>query len=230
MLKRTLFGLSLAALATTTFSEGDIGCPFVLELCDGYYVGVGIGVANLNLNTTITGSILNSNRFGYTGVATDLHGGYSWNFKDIWNIGLEGFFNYMDIDTGISSANNTANASYKTNWIIGAKLLPALQFSASTRIFGALGLAWTYAKFYSSPLAQTTAGVAASYVKTAPGIVLGAGIDTAVNNALSVRGEYDYVAASHWGVGATANGNTINYSFKRHTNVAIMSLNYHMCC
>ena len=228
MVQKLICAVLMSLLSPLLLAEGHLPYSRETILCDGYYVGVGVGVANLSNYTTLTGLTHSTERYGAIGFAAALQGGYSWNFGEYYNIGLEGFFNYTNIDTRILVATPSSTARYKTNYTIGMKLLPALQFTASTRIFAVVGFGWTWRKFYTSSASQSLANASASYVNTAASLVLGAGINTAVTDSISIRGEYDYIRPSNWGFNA-AGTSTINAGFKESTNIAILSLNYNFC-
>jgi len=158
----------------------------------GFYVGANAGGA-------VGGDIQLQDSFGHE--RTSIGGynvggtiGYNYQFHPNWVVGIEGDIGYADIQARTSSsfAGLTSNAKAGIDGYFGT-IRGRIGYAQGPWLFYATG-GWAFAQGHAS--ATDTSGVlgyTASASRDLSGYAVGGGVEYAVNQNLSLKGEYLYV-------------------------------------
>lgn len=210
-------GVSVAALllaSTAGFAAGNYKgenykgeampapCPVEKPLKDGFYVGAQVGydsyraVKNTTASTT-TLTTSGSTAIAATGWAGGLFAGYGQYFQDAYYLAAEILVN----TSGANQSNNgttttggvtvTSNNKFSANNGYGIRLLPGIKLNNSSLLYIPLGWMATSLKGTTSVTDGTTTA-STSKSNTSGAFVFGLGIETAVYENFSIRGEYNH--------------------------------------
>lgn len=174
--------------------------------------------------------------------------GYNWQFNNVV-LGLEADFNAMNLDnsataTGLTTPgfptwSNTVQTSINTDWLLTAR--PRIGYAwNNVLIYATGGLAVTELKLSQSQVNKFPAGTTTQWVEsvssnvTKAGWTVGGGLEYALSNNWSIKGEYLYANFGHETVsGTTINtggfalgGQTFTHTFNLHVNIARAGINY----
>lgn len=217
----SLWMASSIAFAGTMSDVRPIGFP------DGFYAGLGIGAQSLDFRTTVQSLALHVEHFGQSNVLGDVFVGYNRNLNSWFNLGLEVFYTFYDINTTLSGGNLSAASVYKTNNNYGLKLMPAVNLGQNARWFIDVGAVGGNFQYNTSVLAREF-GSPSRYSKTLAGLMLGVGTDVAITSHLSIRGEYQNISYNRWNISTPLVGGLVaNTRFQNTENEFITSLIYH---
>jgi len=171
----------------------------------GAYVGANIGAnwANIGLPSGITGNSGNS-----TALAGGLQAGYLWQAGQIV-YGLEGDVDYNGNSRSFSYVNgNTYSEREKLDWSFGARGRLGYAFD---RFLPFVSGGITFANL-NSRLTNVTTGASDSNSRLRTGYQLGAGLEYAVTNNWTVRGEYIFSDYGRYTVNYGNNGVALRHN------------------
>lgn len=223
MQKSIAFLFYLASSATYALSDLS---PALTS--DHFYVGLGIGSEALDFKTSVTG-ITSTQRehFGQSDLLGNVVLGYNHNMNPWFNLGLDVFYSFYNITTTLTEGNSFGSSVYKTNGNYGIKFMPAINLKQYARLFLDIGVTGGHFIFNTSALARQL-GAPSSYSTNLAGLMLGGGIEVALTQHLSVRGEYQNISFKPWNISTTlTRGQIINTHFQNTENQFIASLIYH---
>jgi opacity protein-like surface antigen len=233
---------STAGFATNYKGEGNYKgevapapCPQPLYLKDGFYVGVNALYDNYRTRVTRsfvlgTSSGSSTNVVASNGWGGGAFAGYGMYFNNLYYLAGEIFVDGSSASQAISSTSTaigaggvTNNANFKASasasW--GVSVLPGLKLNDSS--LGYIRLGYEGARLRGQQFGSTTsAGGLSSYgssSKWLSGFNYGVGLETAVYQNVSVRGEFN-----HTGYGSTSAGGA---SFSPTDNQYTLGLIYH---
>lgn len=175
-------------------------CPSVKALHDGFYLGVAGGYDSYRVrrstNLTFGGLTITGNpAVSTTGFVGGLFAGYGQAFENLYYLGGEIFVNDSDANVSSSRSNTTATSVYSTSVNVrtsyGLALLPGVMVNDSSLLYLRLGYNWANIKGNETFTVGATS-TSASKSSTRGGYNVGLGIETAVYQNFSVRGEYSY--------------------------------------
>ena len=196
-------------------------------LPDGFYAGVGLGSISLDYKTRVTGIIPQSEHFGHSGALGDVFLGYNRDLSFWFNLGLEVFYSFYDLDNTLSGGNSNFSSIYQTNDNYGIKLMPAVNLRNNARIFADVGATTGQFEFEPSIIARKF-GSPSSYSKSLLGVMLGVGTDVALTNNFSFRGEYQNISYNHWNISTPlTTRQMVKTQFLNNENQFIASFIYH---
>lgn len=205
-------------------------CPPVLMLHDGFYLGVGVGYDSYRVHssvdstlnslplssTSLLGSSAASHNLSATGWMGGIFAGYGRYFD--W------FYLAAEINASTSNADSTSSftstdftdgdtdsgyVKVEARTSYGIALLPGIRLNDSSLLYVRLGYLRTNFKANASftdvdGAGVTNASLAGSSNEWRNGFNYGVGIETAIAEDVSVRGEYTHT---------TFNSKTVNASF-----------------
>jgi opacity protein-like surface antigen len=214
---------------------------FAYQLHDGLYLGgqVGFGFARVTQRNNLF-DIDNKVNAGYTVAATGVVGGgfigYGINVIDYFYLGIEALGNASNVRgnnfynlTPVTDANNknliSQSVLIKSTW--GIDVVPGYKVTDYALLYGRLGIKW--ASFSSTQdaiiiiknISTNTNTPHRSTIK--PGFNFGLGMELAVANQLSIRGELTHTTYQSYDASSTKT----NISYKFHDNQAMVALIYH---
>lgn len=234
--KKFIISIILVAISSITLADGD--AQIVKQPCckGGFYIGLGISADAVkfknheNFVTTFSNPQLppffldQPIDLGGNGVDGQLFVGYGTVFENRYTLAAEAFGdlasakgiqNSAYIQPTIFSAITTA--SLRLNNTVGIALLPGFMLNDFTTFYGRIG--WAYSSFTRarSGLLPSVGegilvGIPVSTSKNTNGIQLGLGLNAAVNDSFSIRGEYNWESYNevNYHVTSTVNNQTIN--------------------
>lgn len=238
-------------------------CPTCLVLHDGFYLGVGVGYdsyrAHQSTNVDIDDPVLaleileNPLSFNHsaTGWMGGLFAGYGHYF-DMFYLGAELNANASNADTSFSrsvttfvgtpiQAFSSYNVNVKARTSYGVALLPGIKLNDSSLLYVRLGYLRSNFKIsenFTNPISIFVPPflVSGSSNKWVNGFNYGVGIETAIAEQVSIRGEFDHTqfnsrTISHTFVNQPFVGDvvTTSTSIKPSNNEFMLSLLYHFC-
>jgi outer membrane immunogenic protein len=179
-------------------------CPVEKALKDGFYVGAQVGYDSYRASNSYsyasgTFASNGSHTTNATGWAGGLFAGYGQYFQDAYYLAAEILVN----TSGASQSNNhsyttagvggSGNSKFSANTSYGIRVLPGIKLNTSTLLYIPLGYMSASLKGTTSTT-STTAGVSASSSKSqyTGGFVYGIGLETAIYENFSLRGEYNH--------------------------------------
>lgn len=219
-------GVSVAALllaSTAGFAAGNykgenykgeamaVPCPVEKPLKDGFYVGAQVGydsyraAESYNLaNGTLAAN--GSNTINATGWAGGLFAGYGQYFQDAYYLAGEILVN----TSGASQSNNgtftsagtsvATNNKFSANTSYGVRLLPGIKLNNSALLYIPLGYISTSLKGTQS-ISSGALGASGSKSQYSGAFVYGIGIETAIYENFSLRGEYTHTNNNSFSTG-----------------------------
>ena len=211
-------------------------CMSVLTLSDGFYVGLAGGYEAYNMrqsNSAATAGFASSTSQpvaaqGWVGGAL---AGYGKYLNDMYYLGGELFLNGSSasgsqnsttsvaaLGTVSSSARSSVGASY------GFMVLPGIKLSPSTLAYVRLG----YSRAYIKQQISVTGGQSAHNNNWSNGFAYGLGMESAVYQNWSVRGDYTYVSYSSIRSSTSAAGTSASTSVRPSDNQFLVSMIYHI--
>lgn len=201
--------LALAALLVSAspvlaadlgYSTAEPVAPVLPYSWTGFYVGAHAGAAFGNAKvSSIDGFRQGYNNAGFIG---GLHAGYNYQFENNWVVGLEGDLDYTSLSKtrhGIAAIGPFAT-SFKSEWQGSIRGRVGYAFDRFLPYLTA-GVAFADEKFRVS----VPAGIA-SHSTTRAGWTVGAGLEYAVDDHWSVRGEVRYSDFGKWRLRGTGGG------------------------
>lgn len=219
-------GVSVAALllaSTTGFAAGNYKgenfkgeamaapCPVEKPLKDGFYVGGQVGYDSYRAAESYTlsnGALAanGSNTINATGWVGGLFAGYGQYFQDAYYLAGEILVN----TSGASQSNNSTSTSaassvvatnkFSANTSYGVRLLPGIKLNNSALLYIPLG-------YMSASLKGTqtatdgTVSASGSKSQYSGAFVYGIGIETAIYENFSLRGEYTHTNNNSFSTG-----------------------------
>ncbi len=227
-------------------------CPPILVLHDGFYLGIGVGYDSYRVRQTLdetifdipTGAAVFSDSFSQASSATGWMGGIFAGYGryfDTFYLGLEINANASNADATASNSDSFGDSSYiklKARTSYGIALLPGLKVNDSTLLYVRLGYLRTNfrASFSETEVDFFTGGLdteSASSNKWRNGFQYGIGMETAVAEDISIRGEYTHTSFSSKTISGTVTdpifAEAINTSakFSLSNNEFMLSAIYH---
>ncbi|MCD6047283.1 MAG: hypothetical protein K0S08_930 [Gammaproteobacteria bacterium] len=181
MLKKSLLVGAIALAASS------------VALADGFYVGAGIGGTGFHdkVDNTLTVDGVtetSSSDHGNLGVLGGLLAGYTWNFANQFNLGVEGFANATSAKISHTSMDgDTTNVKARYNY--GVRLVPGYQVTPDTDVHAIVG--YVRGNFKAEATDADT-GASASKTQNLNGFQLGVGSGTNVAKNVVVRGDIIY--------------------------------------
>ena len=170
-------------------------CGTDQDLLDGFYVGVQGGYDNYRIRQSVTdgsGDSFNS-KISPTGFAGGLFVGFGQYFSDIMYFGAEAFGNWSGASTSWSAITPDENfhSTVKGQGNYGIHLIPGIKLN--NYALGYLRVGYNYARFYTSEYGNLGGiGYSAHKGSWKGGWAAGVGIEAAIYQNWSVRGEYTY--------------------------------------
>lgn len=154
----------------------------------GPYVGFSAGA--INNNYKFSNSTETSNTPSSLGALANIFAGYGATLTQTIYLGGEVFAN---MGTGeahdLTIVTDSTTLKVKNKYSYGVSIIPGLMVSDQTMIFARMGVVKTH--FNTK---QTSTTTTATNETSAMGGQLGLGVETALNQNLSVRAEYDYTS------------------------------------
>lgn len=218
--------LTAAAVVATQVQAADIQVPTNLGTnsnssdlnWEGFYVGGKLGwgggyehdnlrpTASTGTSTTPTSSPVVADNFHLGGIVGGIYAGHNWQSNNVV-IGIEGELDGLDLTGSHSFSTNgvTGTLSMKSNFQGFAKVRAGyLVNSALFYLTAGVGFANATLRATGS---GAFSGINASDSGVSPGAMIGAGIEYALDNKWSLRGEVDYARfGSHtYNLGSTYN-------------------------
>lgn len=208
-------------------------CVQPLALHDGFYLGAQVGYDSYSVGAS-NGPVVNGTTFSRSsdiaanGFAGGIFGGYGMYWNNFYYLGGELFVNGSGASDNITSTQTNASlttsssAKSSTGWSWGVSVLPGLKVNDSTLAYVRLGYSQARIK------GQVTYNSAGTIVSNTNGynsqgaFQYGVGLETAVYQNVSVRGEY-----SHANYGSFTTNNTTNTKFSPSNNQFMAALIYH---
>lgn len=224
MQKTIIYSLCLVSSMTYAGEMSNTSSPL---LADGFYAGIGVGSQSLDFKATVSRISPQIEHYGQSKVLGDVFVGYNHDLRPLFNVGLEAFYTFYDINTRLTAGNPSASSAYQANYNYGIKLMPAVNVRQSARLFVDVGVTGGDFKYNTSVFARQ-AGSPSSYSKNLTGLLLGVGTDVAITNHLSIRGEYRNISYNDWNISSSLTGGlVVNTKFHNNANQFIASLIYH---
>ena len=199
MKKFLLAGAALAALASGA-QAADLGSRRVevpsaiiapVFSWTGFYIGANVGYSSSQFRYTTPTGINNAN-LTMGGVFGGIQGGYNWQFNSLV-LGVEA-------DIQANSANKrfpiTATTGFRDSVPMFGSVRARAGFAADRALFyvtGGLGYATLSTKFYDNVVAANNLSAST----TRAGYVVGGGLEYAITNNWTVKGEYLYYGFSN---------------------------------
>ena len=195
-------------------------CPVEKPLKDGFYVGAQVGYDSYKASEKVTGPAVgfNSSRVtNATGFAGGLFAGYGQYFQDAYYLAAEILVN----TSGASQSNSltdslgvNSNSKFSANTSYGVRLLPGIKLNNSSLLYIPLG-------YMSASLKGTTNLTSKSQYSGA--FVYGLGVETAIYENFSLRGEYTHTNNNSFS--STSSDQTVKWSPS--DNQVMLGLLYH---
>jgi opacity protein-like surface antigen len=188
---------------------------------DGFYVGAGIGGSNLNekLTAADVDNIYNdgASDMGKLGFLGSIFGGYTFNFSNQMNLGLEVFGNATNAKASDSDYQGTM--SMKQRYQYGIRALPGYQITQDSDLHAIVGFIRGNFRLTDSGLVQS--GVDSTF--NANGYELGFGAGTNVAKNINVRADVIYNGYQTKTVNTTAGD---SYKNQLHSWDGLLSVAY----
>lgn len=166
------------------------------SLHDGFYVGLAGGYDSYRVrrSTSLPGGTFTENPVtNPAGWVGGLFAGYGQSFQNLYYLGGELFVNDSNASAGSTATSvvGTYKSKFEVNTSYGLALLPGLKVNDSSLFYLRVGYNWANLK---GKEIATIAGVstAASKSNTQGGFNYGLGIETAIYENLSLRGEFTH--------------------------------------
>ena len=223
MKTRSLGTVSLLALSVTgAYADGAIDWT-------GPYAGLNAGVAILDGDTSyvspgFTGGSLDLSDAGFTGGGTL---GYNWQ-HDTWVFGIEGDFNFLDVDdtTGLFNVKGTGSLRADYDWFATVRARAGMAWGNSL-FYATGGVAFIESELrLNSALVAGTATVKDTDVLT--GFAIGGGIEHSFSQQWSAKAEYLYMNFESQSV-SLAGPPSASARFEPELHVVRAGINYHFC-
>jgi len=207
-------------------------CPVEKALKDGFYAGIQVGYDSYRavnsysvVDTTGVLKANGSNAMNATGWAGGLFAGYGQYFQDAYYLAAEILVNTSGASQSnnntitLSGAGGTINSKFSANTSYGIRVLPGIKLNTSSLLYIPLG--YMSASLKGTANATSTTGLAANSSKSSyqGGFVYGIGIETAIYENFSLRGEY-----THTNYNSISNG---GIKWSPYDNQVMLGLLYH---
>jgi outer membrane immunogenic protein len=178
-------------------------CSVEKALKDGFYVGAQVGYdsyrvsQNYNLSAPGFSSSGNSSN-NATGFVGGLFAGYGQSFQDAFYLAGEVLVNTSganqsnSVVTSDASGSLTSNSKFSVNTSYAARFLPGIKLNNSSLFYVPLGYISTSLKGQRSIISSNGNSATSRKSKYSGGFVYGLGMETAVNENFSLRGEYTH--------------------------------------
>jgi len=227
-------------------------CPPILVLHDGFYLGLGVGYDSYRVRQTFeettfdfpTGVPLYSETSSHSSSATGWMGGIFAGYGryfDTFYLGLEINANTSNADSTFSYSNSFGDAAsmkLRARTSYGIALLPGLKVNDSSLLYVRLCYLRTNfrASFSETEVDFLTGGLVTdseSSSKWRNGFQAGVGIETAVAEDVSIRGEFTHTSFSSKTISGTVvdpvlgDTTTASAKFSLSNNEFMLSAIYH---
>lgn len=168
---------------------------------------------NANLVADMTQDLTSTASFAVSGEESQFGGGlyfgYIWNVNSGFNIGFEGYYDFIDVTVSQSVLGNQP-LEEKINGIGGLRALPGFKITNNTQIY--LELGWAYvSQEFTNPNP-----VKSSLKENTSGFRYGAGLQTMIYDNISLRVYYSIIdelaeaSLSDTGIGKLTSTPTLN--------------------
>lgn len=234
-------------------------CPPILMLHDGFYLGVGVGYDSYRIHETLdtseteisTGVLEATSSASRTHAATGWMGGIFAGYGryfDTFYIGLEINANTSNADATSSFAtsdefgdNDSGNSKVEARSSYGIALLPGIKVNDSSLLYARLGYLRTNFKGSANfnnvdAIDATTSNYSVSTSRWRNGFQFGIGIETAVAEDISIRGEFTHTSYNTKTASATfvdpitgTDNVSLSDRFNLSNNEFMFSVLYHFC-
>jgi len=229
-------------------------CPPILMLHDGFYLGIGVGYDSYRVHSSndmialdpkavpvLVDFTSNSSADGSaTGWMGGIFGGYGRYF-DWFYLAAEINANTSNAKSSASYTNSlgdSASVTSKARGSYGIALLPGIKLNDSSLLYVRLGYLRTNFKSSASftnvdPLDSTVTSLNGSSNEWRNGFDYGVGIETAIAEDVSIRGEYTHTSFNSKTISGSftnaAGTETVSFSdkFNVSNNEFMLSLLYH---
>lgn len=206
--------------------KGEAPCPVVKNLHDGFYVGVGAGYDNYSVGTRTSFAFSGATVTGNPGVSAngwlgELFAGYGAYFSDMYYLGGEVFVATSGAQQTYSRGllNNYTN-KFTANNSYGIGILPGIKINDSSLLYVRLGYNWASLKGSDTLTVASGATTASSKSSTQSGFNYGLGLESAVYQNWSLRGEYTYTSYNSF-------TNALGTKWSPSDNQFVLGLIYH---
>jgi outer membrane immunogenic protein len=152
------------------------------DLKDGAYIrgGLGLGSASHDINVANGSAVFNDQ--GSEGGLIELGGGYDWTLANGMRLGIGADLWSSNIDTDLSTADFGFNTALAVESGIDVYVRAGTMLSPATLVYGLAGVSFANAKV------TTDTGLESS--ESTDGIVVGLGMETALNDDWSLTTEF----------------------------------------
>lgn len=233
MIKKILLTTSAALLLTATAQAADMARPVppvpmaerVATLWNGFYVGGHVGYAyhdgDMDAFTPFSETPNGNPGFGITGLANGrvmggLQAGYNYQMGNVV-LGIEATASLLQNEKWSNQNDPGTMFSSTVNW--DATLAPRLGYAFDrTLIFAKAGLAVAEFEY-----GHDRNGTIISGSSTRAGYVVGAGLEYALTQNISIKGEYDYM---DFGKGRTYMAEDVWVEPNRRIHTFLVGVNY----
>ncbi len=223
-MKNTLLAaVSVLALSAASAHAADMIDP--LFDWTGPYLGANAGVAFLDGDASITGVAAPTNfNFNDTGFTFGGQAGYNWQ-HDVWVLGVEGDFNYLDVnESGTTAGLPGASFSLDVDWF--ATIRARAGYADDRTLYYATGgLALMDVDLSVTPTAAAAVPPPASDSDVLLGFAIGAGIEHSFSPQWSAKVEYLYMNFESDSLAAAPASARIEPEL----HVVRAGINYHFC-
>jgi hypothetical protein len=191
----------------------------------GFYAGFNLGQSGgvAALEYAYDDDAFRYDGFGSHGWTGGVSAGANMRVGDRFVLGVEGAYNRSSLETTIGSYDGSSYlAGRNTSWI-DAKVKAGYLTSDTTMFYGFIG-----ASQVSSDLQTVSNGdvVGETDLDTRNGLVAGAGVETWLNDSISVRGEYAYTALEAYDIAGNAPGGA-QLDMQQNQQTATIGVLYH---
>jgi len=207
-----------------------VTCSQGLMLKDGFYIGANAGYDTFKIklqpNAIVGGAggagLTGNLDVSSTGFVGGLYAGYGMYLNNWGYVGGEFFGSgttanhHLGLSLGAARYDN--DLQQYGNW--GVSFVPGVKFSESTLVYARLG--WSQARFKSTELAVFAGNVEGSTnISWRSGFNYGLGVETAVYQNISLRGEVNHTSYSNF-----TNGLGTKYS--PYETQVMLGISYHL--
>lgn len=208
--------------------------PSVVILKEGTYIGLGGGYDSYKIREKIPLNSSNINAMSNpaingTGLVAELFGGYGHYFNNNLYLGgevlLSQSFVYQNANSTITSGGNSIG--YRSKFIVnthyGFSLLPGLKLNDSSLLFVRLGYYLARLKGQESRTINDGTPITNNTSNWSGGLGYGLGLEEAITDNFSLRGEYTHIDYRSFAASATS-----NTKYSPSNNQFMFSLLYHV--
>jgi outer membrane immunogenic protein len=179
------------------------------DIWSGFYLGGSVGGRWDTETVTASHKSGMPNDFDSSSPRVGVYGGYNWQVRQNWVLGLEGDFAWANDKTsakfvpGLAGSGITAATTLTDKWDAGVRARAGFLVTPSTLLFGTAGVSWlesetdvtatsVWKEIKNCKEITKSVTASASDSETTAGWTLGGGIETVVQPNWLLRGEYRY--------------------------------------